>query len=232
MPRRISFDPKLPLVAAREFIFAGKPFKKGDPFPIEGFALRLIRRQYEALAINHVDPADLPADPIQMTGPAGGRYTITAPWFEKPLVIRGKVNAEKALADVREEGAPLGWIDGGTEVEIEQIGDTLFRVSAPWLDDAEEIEGREAAEARQREIHQAGAPAPAADEGGEDEGDDSHQGDDDNSDKSESEPGASDDAGDGSGTDAPDGAGDAQTAGEAAGNAEAGKSKADAPADA
>lgn len=234
MPVRPRFDAKRPLIVARDFTFAGRAYTVGDRFPHPDeapVADRLRARQYEARVVNMGEAP--PADPVQMTpGPKNGYYTITAPWFDEPKVARGKVNAEKALEKIKADGPPLGWIAGGSEVTVTDLGDGKFAVQAPWMDEAEEIEGREAAEARQREIHQAGAPAPAADEGGEDEGDDSHQGDDDNSDKSESEPGASDDAGDGSGTDAPDGAGDAQTAGEAAGNAEAGKSKADAPADA
>lgn len=235
MPHREPFNPKRALVAARAFIFAGVRYGPGDPFPspeaapVASFPRRLIERQYDTMAINHAPEVDEAgeSDPISMTGPAGGRYTINAPWLEKPLVIRGKVNAEKALQDLRDEGAPLGWIDGGTETEVEEVGGGWYQISAPWLDEPEKVQGREAAEARQREIHDEGAPA---DEGGQDDDDPAGEGDeggDDNSDKSESGEGAGD------GTDETPGPDDAEQAegadkpaqGEAgADGAEAGKS--------
>lgn len=245
MPHREPFDPKRPLVAAREFSFAGIKYGPGDPFPGPGVDLasisrRHIERQYSTFAVNHAEPteADQADDLIQMTGPSGGRYSITAPWLEKPLVIRGKVNAEKALSDLRDEGAPLGWIEGGSEVEIEEAGGGWFHISAPWLDEAEKVQGREAAEARQREIHEAGPPAAEDDQtGAEGAGDDEggEGGDDDNSDKSETENGGAGDAGDGSGpTDAEqaEGAGGADQAADDADDAEAGESNNDDPADA
>lgn len=173
MPVRPRFDPKRALIAARGFSFLGRAYAPGDPFPhpedAASIAPRLLARQYEGHAVNFAPEA--PADPIQMTGPAGGRYTITAPWLERPLVIRGKVNAEKALADIREEGPPLGFIEGGTEVDIEEAGGDWYAISAPWMAEPEKVQGREAAEARQREIHDAGAPADiqAEDDAGDDQ---------------------------------------------------------------
>lgn len=165
MPVRPRFDPKRALIAARGFTFLGRAYVPGDPFPhpddAPSIATRLLARQYEGGAVNLAPEA--PADPITMTSPIKGRYEINAPWLEVPLTIRGKKNAEQALADIRGEGPPLGWIAGGTEVEIEQIGDDLYAITAPWLDAPEQIEGRAAAEARQREIHDAGAPAAPAD---------------------------------------------------------------------
>ncbi len=168
MPHRELFNPKRPLVAAREFVFAGISYSRGDPFPdpagppVTSFSRRLIERQYDTMAVNHAGEEDDVAesnDPVQMKPAAkNGSYDITAPWLEKPLTIRGKVNAEKAFAELREEGAPLGWIDGGTEVEIEEQGGGWYEITAPWLTEAEKVQGREAAETRQREIHDAGAP--------------------------------------------------------------------------
>lgn len=164
MPVRPRFDPKRALIAARGFSFLGRAYAPGDPFPhpedAASIAPRLLARQYESHAVNLAPEA--PADPIQMTGPAGGRYTITAPWLERPLVIRGKKNADLALADMKAEGAPLGWIEGGTETDVEEIGGGWYAVGAPWLDEAEKVEGRDAAEARQRELHDAGPPADDA----------------------------------------------------------------------
>lgn len=172
MPHREQFDPKRSLVAARTFTFAGVRYDKGDPFPspeaapAASFPRRLIERQYNTMAVNHAPEAsDEPTELVQIA-PAkrNGSYDITAPWLEKPLTIRGKVNAEKALAEMREEGPPLGWIEGGSEVEIEEHGGGWYEITAPWLDEAEKVQGREAAEARQREIHDAGRPEA---EGGE-----------------------------------------------------------------
>lgn len=114
MPHREPYDPKRPLVAAREFIFAGRAFKKGDPFPTEGFARRLIDRQYDCRAVEHAAPGVEDDSPIKMVpGPSNGRYTITAPWLETPLIIRGKKNANQAFADMTEEGPPEGWEPAG-----------------------------------------------------------------------------------------------------------------------
>ena len=168
MPHRPPFDIKRPLVAARDFIFAGKDFKPGDPFPADGFNPRLIRRQYEARAVNHTDEQQ--ADEISrvvMTGPKGGRYTITAPWLEKDEVVRGKLPAEERFKEIVEAGAPLGWIEGGSDVTLTGGEGGWYEISAPWLEEPEKVQGREAAEARQLEIHQAGAPEDAAETGSE-----------------------------------------------------------------
>lgn len=168
MPHREPFDPNRPLVAARDFRFAGVPYAKGDPFPDPNgppgnfFSPRNLARQYEVGAVNHValDAAEAEAAdaPKMVPGPNNGRYTITAPWLDEPMIVRGKVNAEKAFEQVKEDGAPLGWIAGGTETAIEEVGGGWFAISAPWLDEPEKVQGRDAAEARQLEIHSAGAP--------------------------------------------------------------------------
>lgn len=167
MPIREPFDPNRALVAARDFRFAGIPYAKGDPFPDPNtpagvvFSPRNIQRQYDTGAVNHVplDAAEAASEEaIQMTGPKGGRYTITAPWLDEPMIVRGKVPAEQAFEKVKADGAPLGWIEGGTETAIEEVGGGWFAVSAPWLDEPEKVQGREAAEARQAELHAAGAP--------------------------------------------------------------------------
>ena len=106
--RQPRFDPKRPLVAARDFSFMGTDYKAGDPFNPEGASQRLMERQYETRAVNMTEGEAGAADtnPVQMTGPAGGRYTITAPWLDEPEVVRGKKNAETRLAELREAGEP------------------------------------------------------------------------------------------------------------------------------
>jgi hypothetical protein len=165
VPHRPRFDPSRPLVAARAFTFSGRSYAAGDPFPHPddgAFPDRLRARQYEARAVNMGEAEPEQVDPVQMTGPKGGRYEITAPWLERPLTVRGKVNAEKALAEMREEGAPLGFIDGGSDVEVEDIGGGWYQISAPWIAEPEKVQGRDAAEARQRELHDAGEPVSYA----------------------------------------------------------------------
>lgn len=169
MPIREPFNPKRPLIAAREFRFAGVVYQKGDPFPDPNgppgnfFSDRNLRRQYEAGAVNHTAPDADEAAAEQAIGmkPAkrNGSYDIYAPWLDKPMTVRGKVNAEKALEKVKADGAPLGWIEGGTETGVEEVGGGWFAVTAPWLAEPEKVQGRDAAEARQRELHAAGAPA-------------------------------------------------------------------------
>jgi hypothetical protein len=165
VPHRPRFDPKRPLVAAREFTFNGKDYETGDPFgPFDEGEVsdRLRARQYESRAVNFAEgeaAAEPPAEQVTMTGPAGGRYTITAPWLAEPEVVRGKVNAEKRLAELREEGAPLGFIEGGSAVTVEGGEGGWYAVDAPWLDEPEKVQGREAAESRQQQLHTEGEPA-------------------------------------------------------------------------
>lgn len=169
MPHREPLNIKRPLVAARSFIFAGESYSKGDKFPHSGdastFSLRLLKRQYEARVINHADAAagDAGEDAsteqlVTMTGPSGGRYTINAPWLEEPETVRGKVNAENRLKEITAEGAPVGWIEGGSAVTVEGGEGGWFTIDAPWLEEAEKVQGRDAAETRQRELHAAGEP--------------------------------------------------------------------------
>ncbi len=162
MPHRLRFDPKRPLVAARAFTFMGKAYNPGDPFKPEGADDRLRARQYEARAVNHgpdEEAVQAAADPVKMTeSEKRHTYLITAPWLDEPITVRGKANAEKRLAEVRAEGAPVGFIDGGSDVTVEGGEGGWYTVDAPWLDEPEKVQGREAAEARQAELHEAGEP--------------------------------------------------------------------------
>lgn len=254
MPHREPFDPKRQLVAAREFRFAGIKYGPGDPFPgpdaagIAHFSRRNIERQYSAHAVNHVAEAAEEDKPVKMVaGPQNGRYTITAPWLDKPLVVRGKKNADDTFAEMTEAGAPLGWIEGGTETGIEESGGGWYQITAPWLDEPEKVQGREAASARQLEIHSAGAPETNDDnagEGGEggDQGDqtgtegapppaDGEQGADANSANAGTADGDATGAVEQGGSDGPEKAEGAESGAQAETEAEAGKSE-DKPADA
>jgi hypothetical protein len=160
---RPRFDPSRPLVAARGFTYAGQELQVGDPFPTEGLAPHKVRTLYGSRYLNHREgdaapEAEATPEDVQMTALAGGYYEITAPWLEQPQKVRGKANAEKELARIREEGAPLGFIDGGTDVTITAKDGGWYDVMAPWLDEPLKEQGREAAEARQRELHAAGEP--------------------------------------------------------------------------
>jgi len=164
VPRRPDFDPKRPLVAARGFIFAGVHFERGDKFPPDGgdFPLRLIKRQYEARVVNHPEEGESEESLVTMTGPAGGRYKIDAPWFDKPITVRGKVNAEEAFAEIQEEGPPVDWTEGDSEVTAEEVGGGWFHIKAPWLDEPEKVQGRDEARALFLSIHAKGAPVQEA----------------------------------------------------------------------
>lgn len=158
MAVRPRFDPKRPLVAARDFTFMGVAYTTGDPFNPEGASDRLRARQYEARAVNFGEGEAESTEQVQMTGPKGGRYTITAPWLDEPETVRGKAPAEKRLAELRAEGPPLGFIEGGSAVTVEGGEGGWYEVNAPWLDEPEKVQGRDEAEARQRELHEAGEP--------------------------------------------------------------------------
>lgn len=159
MPVRPRFDKNRTLTAARGFIFAGRSYSPGDPFPHPddgNIPDRLKARQYEARAVNMGDA--IPPDPIHMIGPKGGRYQVHAPWLDKPIIARGLAVAQKTIAKLRENGPPLGWIEGGSEVTISGGKGGWYKVSAPWLDEPVNVHGHEDAAALQLEIHKAGPP--------------------------------------------------------------------------
>lgn len=169
MAVRPRFDPKRPLVAARDFTFMGVAYKPGDPFTPEGANDRLRARQYEARAVNYGESeAAEDQSPVKMTeSETKHTYLITAPWLDEPVRVRGVKNAEKRKAEIEAEGAPLGYIEGGSDVTVEGGDGGWYEVNAPWLDEPEKVKGREAAESRQRELHDAGAPAEGTETGSE-----------------------------------------------------------------
>jgi hypothetical protein len=164
---RPRFDPKRPLVAARDFTFMGTAYSPGDPFgPFEPGVVsdRLRARQYEARAVNFGEAAapaeEADTSPVQMTeSETKHTYLITAPWLDEPVRVRGVKNAEKRKAEIEAEGPPLGFIDGGSAVTVEGGDGGWYEISAPWLAEPEKVQGREAAETRQRELHDTGEPA-------------------------------------------------------------------------
>lgn len=178
MPVRPRFDPNRPLIAARTFIFAGRSYALGDPFPHPDDVkpdARACARQYEARAVNM---GDVQVDPVQMIpGPKNGHYTITAPWLEKPIVSRGLKNAQATVAKVRaldpQRDAPG---DGGAD-PAEQGGDTPV---GPGENEPKSEDEKEADPADQNETGSttpdedggAVAVAPGENEGGASEGND------------------------------------------------------------
>lgn len=162
MPVRPRFDPKRPLIAARAFHFLGRTYAAGDPFPNPDDEAavndRLRARQYEARAVSFAPDSE--PDPVQMReGPKNGRWMISAPWLDEDEEVRGKKNAEDRVAELRAEGPPLGWIEGGSVIEVEGNEDDGFTVMAPWFIRPAVHETREAAETAQRALHEAGEPA-------------------------------------------------------------------------
>lgn len=166
MAHRQPFDLNRPMVAAREFTFAGVAFKKGYPFPTKGFSPRLIKRQYEARVINHLDPVDAaegdtagggaPLPQLTMVGPKGGRYTITGPGLTDPEIVKGKKPAQDRLAEL--QATLVKPIDGPAALVLVSADDGgTFTVTAPWQK-PEIFETAALAEARQAEVRAAGPP--------------------------------------------------------------------------
>lgn len=186
MPVTEPFNIKRPLVAARPFTFAGVRYDKGDRFNPKDFSLRLVKRQYETGALRHPKddepeaeaPAD--ADPVQMKpAPKNGYYVITAPWLPpEGETVRGKVNAEKRLAELREAGPPpedaaalaarlkaeaggdkqLEPVEGPAAsvlVSVEEGG--KFALNYPW-GKTEIFDNPDDAAKRQTEVREAGPP--------------------------------------------------------------------------
>jgi hypothetical protein len=71
MLRAQPIDYKRPFIVARAFIFAGKSYEPGEPFPIEGVGRRLIERQFNARAIRQEQAP--PAKRVAAKGKGKGR---------------------------------------------------------------------------------------------------------------------------------------------------------------
>lgn len=158
MAVRPRFDPNREFVAARGFTFAGVPHAAGDPFDKAAADRTRLAMLYESRMINFAPEDAKPADPVQIVQVSGGYYNVSAPWLDEPIRARGKAKMEEAAAQLRADGPPLGWIAGGTETTVSGGEGGWYEVNAPWLDEPEKVQGREAAEARQRELHDAGEP--------------------------------------------------------------------------
>jgi hypothetical protein len=153
---RLRFDPRRPLVAARAFTYHGKKFAKDDPFPTEGIDPRVLKKYYEGRYLHHGEgQADATAaEPVQMEPQPGGWYQISAPWLDEPERIKGKVRAERRLAELREAGEPE-YHHGVTTVESDN---GWWHVLADWDNEGEKVHGEEAARARAAELRAEGPP--------------------------------------------------------------------------
>ena len=159
MAVRPRFDPSREFVAARGFTFAGIEHGAGDPFDKAASTPSRLAMLYESRMLNFAPDVAKAADPVGILQVSGGYYNVSAPWLDEPIRARGKVKAEETAAQLRRDGAPLGWIAGGTVTSISGGAGGWYEVNAPWLDQPEVLQGREAAEARQRELHETGEPA-------------------------------------------------------------------------
>ncbi|MEJ7831339.1 MAG: hypothetical protein WKF79_00355 [Nocardioides sp.] len=159
-------------MAAREFLFNGVEYETGDPFgpfdESDNVSDRMRQLQYESRVVNHGEDAPASEDAGTGTGPVAmtesetrHTYLITAPWLDEPERVRGKANAEKRLAEVQADGPPVGYIEGGSEVTVEEGGGGWFTITAPGQE-PEKVQGREAAQARFLELHQADPVDPDA----------------------------------------------------------------------
>lgn len=158
---RPRFDPNKPLVAARSFVYDGKQYHKGDDFAPEGKTMLQRKTMYGGRYVNHPDPNAVPAatpEQVTMKEAGGGFYDVSAPWLEQPERIRGKDPAQARVDELKAAGPPLGFIEGGSEVTVEEAEGGKFEVTAPWLEQPEAFDDRNAAEARQRELHGLGEP--------------------------------------------------------------------------
>lgn len=161
---RPRFDPSRPLVAARSFVYAGQQLHKGDTFDPTGIARHNLSTLYGSRYVNHPDAGAVAAptaDDVTVApagrGNGGGFFDVSAPWLDKPERIRGQANAQAFADKLKADGPPLGFIPGGSEVTVTET-DGRFEVNAPWLDQPEIFDTREAAEKRQRELHGLGEP--------------------------------------------------------------------------
>lgn len=163
------------MVAATEFTYNGIDYEAGDPFPIADLDPRRVSTLHGARRINFTndrqqDARDARAarrdeltrqseeSPVKIEPQPGGYYQISAPWLAEPERVRGKAAAAARVEALTAEGPPLGFIDGGSAVTVKGGEGGWYDVNAPWLPAPEKVQGRELAETRQREIHEAGEP--------------------------------------------------------------------------
>jgi hypothetical protein len=151
--------------ALQSFTFEGRKYANGDPFPIDGLPLHQVMTLHGARHIDLVplspESEEPPAEDrgVTLTEKGGGNYEITAAWLDEPLKVRGRDAANAEAERVRNEGPPLGFIEGGSDVTIEQLAGGWYAINAPWLEMPEKVQGRDLAQERQRAIHDAGEPA-------------------------------------------------------------------------
>lgn len=105
MTRRLverTFDPKMPLVARRDFVAAGRSFSQGDAFDWKRMAVaqRRVAQMFEANLVGHPDDAV-----------AEDEATTPPPAPPAKEVLTADVNAVDSLAELqaiaRAEGAPI-----------------------------------------------------------------------------------------------------------------------------
>jgi len=125
--------------------------------------------------------AALVAAGITVTAKGGGYYEVASPTLAEPVKVRGKDAADAKVAELldahkatqgtegqQEEPAELEAVEGDAANVLVSVGDNDWTVTAPWLDAPETFDTVEAAEARQAELREAGAPegwSPSAGEG-------------------------------------------------------------------
>jgi hypothetical protein len=168
---RPRFDAKRDFVAAKAFPFNGQQLQAGDPFPKDGVPGYKLGTLYGARMINFAPEAEAPVDPVQVQGGDGGWFTVTAPWLEEPIKVRGTARANREADKLRREGEPP-YHHG---VAIHEGENGWWAVEADWMDEAEKVHGEEAARARAAELRAEGPPpdprtsptvTPPAEEGG------------------------------------------------------------------
>ncbi len=150
---RPRFDPARPLVAARSFTYNGTDYSAGDAFNTDGIAPFKLNTLYGSRAVNHPDQT-VDVNPVQMQPLKGGYYEITAPWLDEPEKVRGKVNSEARLAELREAGEP----DSYKGVTIEGGEGGWYDITTDWSDEPEKVQGEAAARARANELRAEGPP--------------------------------------------------------------------------
>ncbi|MFL6864117.1 MAG: hypothetical protein ACJ8DZ_14070 [Allosphingosinicella sp.] len=155
---RPRFDPARDFVAARGLTWKGQPLKTGDPFDKAGVPPHKLKTLYGSRAINMSDgtPAAVPeiVELGSMEATPGGWYNISMPWLDEAERVRGKVNAERRLAKLREDGEPLDHHG----VALSEGENGWWEVKAEWAVEAEKIHGEDAARARAAELRDEGPP--------------------------------------------------------------------------
>lgn len=155
---RERYDRERDLVAMTGFLYAGKEYEAGDPFPRDGLREDQLRTLYGARRVGHAPAGTTAKAPppslVHTEAAPGGYYNISAPWLDEPERVRGKDAAAKRAAEIEEAGEP----DYYRGVRVTEGENGWYEVKADWEREPRKEHGANAARNTATQLRQDGMP--------------------------------------------------------------------------